>query len=191
MSKLTTLKEAALYIAEKYVFNEQNYPALAKLTGIDTKVFAVNHSILHMMKSMPGFIGTWHLLNIGNFHMQDVKEHKANHEKVMVKMLVNALKLVEVMGVSPEEVSTTKQQYDRAVTSYDSLLDYMSNIAAQCESYDHGGKFDEDVVKQNAISILQLVLAGLNQDEDKTPCMQVPFQYKQAIALIPDYMKSK
>ena len=191
MNEFKTLQEVAKYIAEKYVFNEKNYPILARLNGIEKKVFAVNHSLLHIMKSVPGFIDTWHLINIGNFQLQDEKEHRASHEKVMVKMLVNALKLLEELGMTTDEVGAVKQQYDRASTSYFNLLDYLSNIAAQCESFDHGGKFDEGVAKVNALAILQLVLAGLNQDEDETPCMWVPFPYKEALNSIPRYMKSK
>jgi hypothetical protein len=186
MSTLRNLKQAAIHIAQRYLFNEQNYPILAKLTEIEKKVFAINHCVLHILKSTPGFITSWHTINVGGLDHSN-KEHK----EVMVKMLINSLKLAEVVGMSADEVGSVKQQYDRASTSYFDLLEYTKLIATQCESFDHKGKFDEKVVKQNALSILQLVLAGLNQDNDKTPCMRVPFQYKEALELIPAYMKSK
>ncbi len=189
MKKLESLKEVAIYIAQRYVFNEENYPILAKLNDMERKVFAVNHSILHMLKSTAGFESTWFLLNVtGNFYFQNQEENEKRHRTVMTKMLINSLKLLEILGMSPDEVGEIKQpRHGRA--SSGNFLGFLGEIAAECERFDHGGKFNEEAVKEKALIILQTILQGLNQAKDDTPCMAVPFQFEDALAAVPDYMK--
>ncbi len=99
MQDLTNLMS---FINSKYVFSEENYPALKGKTTEEKAVFALNHSVLHMQKSI-GVLATQceaydHSGNFNNVDQAALKEATA-------KMLVNTLKLAHELGFSPEQLA--------------------------------------------------------------------------------------
>ena len=92
---MTDLAALMQLIGERYQFTPENYPELAQLVGAQRTVFAVKHSVLHMMKSL-GVIATQgeaadhgDLMDIGVLRI------------AIAKMLINTLKLAEELKIEP------------------------------------------------------------------------------------------
>lgn len=90
------------FINSKYVFNEQNYPALKGKSPEEKAMFALNHSILHMQKSI-GMLAFEaeaydHTKNYDFVHESKLKE-------ATVKMLINTLKLAYELGLTAEKLA--------------------------------------------------------------------------------------
>jgi|SRR3989344_3293169 len=97
-----TLQELMDFIGSRYRFSEENYPALAGQSDGQKEVFAINHSILHMNKSIGVLAGECEAYDHGRVWPKGdvVKE-------ATVKMLINSLKLAEEIGMTAEEIFET------------------------------------------------------------------------------------
>ena len=87
------------YIGERYTFTEEHYPGFNKFSEKEQKVFAVRHSHLHMSKSAGKIAAEAETADHGG---------TMNEEKLCVataKMLVNALKLAQELGMSAEDLA--------------------------------------------------------------------------------------
>ena len=49
---MKSLQELMDFIGARYVFSEEHYPGLVGRSYKETVIFAVNHSVLHMAKSI-------------------------------------------------------------------------------------------------------------------------------------------
>lgn len=86
------------FIGARYTFTNQHYPNVDLSTPEKVRAFAVSHSLKHISKSA-GKIAT----------ETEAQDHGGamNEENLRIattKMLVNALKLAEELGMSPDEL---------------------------------------------------------------------------------------
>jgi len=87
------------FIAERYVFDSKSYPGFDDLSPAQQRLFMVNHSVLHMNKSLGRIAGEVEAADHGDL---------IKHEELIVatmKMVVNSLRLAEALGLSPDEVA--------------------------------------------------------------------------------------
>jgi len=89
-------------IGSHYVFNKESYSQLEGKTDKDEiLMFAVNHSVLHMNKS----IGTLATACEAYDHKGITAVDKQQLEVGVVKMLINTLKLAEELGMTGQQLA--------------------------------------------------------------------------------------
>ncbi len=87
------------FINSKYVFNEENYPNMKGMDAAQQAMFVLNHSVLHMQKS----IGKIAEVCENYDHSGKINETDgAKVEEATVKMLINTLKLAHELGLNGE-----------------------------------------------------------------------------------------
>ncbi len=95
----TDLSSLMAFIGERYTFTEEHYPNLDKLSPNERHVFAVRHSVLHMMKSAGKLAAEAERADHGGgMSFSELKT-------ATTKMLVNVLKLAEELRIPPEELA--------------------------------------------------------------------------------------
>ncbi|MEI7719647.1 MAG: hypothetical protein WCI89_00325 [bacterium] len=82
-------------IGERYQFTPEHYPELVQLVGEQRTAFAVKHSALHMMKSVGAIAAQGEAADHGD--LMDIGALRI----AIAKMLVNTLKLAEVLEIEP------------------------------------------------------------------------------------------
>lgn len=87
------------FIGERYTFTSEFYPTLEGASEEEQIQFAVNHSALHIMKSVGVIAAEVEAADHGG-EMDPEKLKTAT-----TKMLVNVLKLAEVLGISGEQLA--------------------------------------------------------------------------------------
>lgn len=85
-------------IARTYPFDGTVYPSLAQASPSDIRAFAVRHSVLHMSKSLGKIAAFAEEEDHGG--VGDV----ALLREATVKMLINTLRLAEVLGMTAEDI---------------------------------------------------------------------------------------
>lgn len=85
-------------IVDKYQFNGKNYPGFDALAPDEQFLFSVEHSILHMNKSLGKLAAEAEAADHGEA-MNVINLHTAT-----VKMIVNSLRLAEILKLTPENV---------------------------------------------------------------------------------------
>jgi hypothetical protein len=181
---LTTFYEAQDYIASKYIFNTENYPMLAKCeTDEQRQAFAVTHSLLHINKSLPGFLVDLDIYSGGGTSLIKESVFKA----YSVKMLVNIIKLAEVTTITKEMFD-----FDQEVKTigwrngdWGKFLHPISRIAETCEAYDHSGTFNAGGSLYLEVKDLWIQFAG------RVARRAFPWKMPELLASIPEFMKSK
>jgi hypothetical protein len=181
-----TLPEAWKHVNERYIFDSQNYPILGKkLTKRERKVFAVNHNLLHLIKSKGGlrnaFENTGELMTV--FDTFDKTDFTLSLRAALVKTVVNVIKLAETLEMTNEEFAAIQPKLVAVNEGKDWAFAYellVASLAKECEAADHGKEFDEDELKRQLTSFWAGFLGWFNSNG-------VPVPY----TLIPDYMKSK
>lgn len=105
---METIQEVMDFIGSRYIFNEENYP---NMKGMDTgqqAMFALNHSVLLMQKS----VGKLAEVCESYDHSGKVNEAgRAQVEEVTVKMLVSTLKLAQELGLNGKELAERVPQF--------------------------------------------------------------------------------
>ena len=99
MSQNTELVALMTHIGDRYTFTPEQYPALKGKTPEQRRAFAVNHNVLHMLKSVGRLAGESERYDHGGKMDGD-----ALREGV-VKMLINTLKLAEELGLSAQDLA--------------------------------------------------------------------------------------
>ena len=98
MQTLQTLSEQ---IATVWKCDSGRYPELAGVTDQERKNFLIKHSILHITKTA----GKLAVVCENFDHTRELKEESVEECKILAtKMFINALKLAEEVGVSPDEL---------------------------------------------------------------------------------------
>lgn len=105
MIELKDLQEAIDFIASKFVFDEMEYPLLAKLTPEERLQFSLHHSLQHLMKQL-GKIAA---------HLED-KDHGGEGDseelrRAFMKNFVSTLRLAELLGIDADELLTSIPKY--------------------------------------------------------------------------------
>ncbi len=167
------LIEVFNYVNSRYIFNAENYPIIAKLTPEERLVFSVQHSLLHMQKSLYDFL-----------HIDD----QAYGDKRLVsatKMLVNITKLADVVGMSKGDFAGIFQM-DRPRPK-EVFVELMGQVAAQCEKFDHGEDFSNQEVKYALIKMMNHFYSLTGSGNSKN----LPYSLIEIIGNVPNVMKSK
>ncbi len=84
---------------EKWQFNAETYPELNGAWLEAVRDFAIRHVILHQMKSLGKIAAKCELADHGDDSRLSVN---LDVEEAAVKMLVNAVRLVDLVGFMPE-----------------------------------------------------------------------------------------
>ncbi len=95
----TDLKSLMDFINQRYRFNEQTYPGIAEPINAHGGRFAVNHSVLHMNKSLGAIAAQVEAADHGG------EMDEAALETATTKMLVNVLKLASELGLTAEDLA--------------------------------------------------------------------------------------
>lgn len=96
---MTSLDKVMTYITERYRFNDETYPGFSKLTMEEKRRFAINHSILHMNKSIGKLAAEVESLDHGGGMDEEALR------VATVKMFVNTLVLAERLGMDDEQLA--------------------------------------------------------------------------------------
>ena len=92
------LQQLMDFIASRYVFSADHYPGLAGLNSEQTKAFAINHSHLHMVKSLGRIAAECEQYDhYGSFDQVLIKE-------ATVKIFIDTIKLAEELGMTADEL---------------------------------------------------------------------------------------
>ena len=88
------------FIGSRYIFSEKSYPLLAEKPEVQRMAFAINHSILHMSKSLGKIAAECESYDHGHGRPNEdvVKE-------ATVKMLINTLKLADELGMTADDLA--------------------------------------------------------------------------------------
>lgn len=99
MNLPANLHEIMHYIGERYTFTAEHYPALKNATPEERRAFAVNHSVYHMAKSVGKLASECEAADHGG------EMDEAALRRATVKMLINALKLAEEIGMDADDLA--------------------------------------------------------------------------------------
>jgi hypothetical protein len=103
--KFLELRGLMEYIGSRYIFAPEHYSALAGMSSEQGKAFAVGHSTFHMCKSIGKIAAECERFDHGG-NLDD-----AVLKEGVIKMLINVLKLAEVMGISPDDLGSSIPNY--------------------------------------------------------------------------------
>ena len=92
------MQELMDFIGTRYIFSVEYYPVLQGKSADETRVFAINHSHLHMSKSLGRLAAESERYDHGG------SIDNAVVKEVTVKMLINVLKLAQELGMTADEL---------------------------------------------------------------------------------------
>ena len=96
-----TLEDLYAFINERYTFTEEHYPAMKGMDEEQKKMFAINHGVLHMMKSIGKIAAECEAYDHGDF---TPVEQRTELPVALAKMLVNVLSLAHTLNITPEQL---------------------------------------------------------------------------------------
>ena len=156
--------DAFEYVNSKYLFTEENYPVIARLTQEQAKIFPLNHGLLHVLKSAHKIKGDAPYEKEGIRQLQWITQSNeklganALTQKIgTLKMLVNILSLVHAVGITKEQVAALQiptdsemivlipiKQMKKAITpTFTDTIEYLiENLATFLEKADHENTMD-------------------------------------------------
>ncbi len=194
--------DAFEYVNSKYIFNEENYPVIGNLTDGQKKIFALNHGLLHILKSVNKINDDVPFEKKGIRKMQWMAQPDEKlgsipliQKTATLKMIVNILSLANTIGITKEQISEFKIPTDDEMITYvpvkhmgqrivptftDSVQYLIELLAILLEDADHKNVLDEDAAKD---VIKRSVLATMYWFDD--------FWIPGFLAQIPNVMKSK
>jgi hypothetical protein len=182
MYQIKSLDEAIKHINNKLVFDENNYPGYDKLDTEHKCAFAVRHLLLHNMKSLPHLLDQIELVKTEDHDMK-------KYEEVMVKMIVNTIRSLSVVGVSEKGILHLQPLQD---VKPNAMIGCMGTIASELEKIDHGTIVDGEVTQDALVcvfGILKQIASDYNAPMSGAGASF--FTFDQLIGQIPQYMKSK
>ena len=186
--KKMNTSEAYTYVNTRYVFNSENYPAMKNLSANEKKVFALKHTLLHMQKNIDPISYSQQVWE-GKVEFvfergQEQTSVSLKFREALVKMIINYVKLAEILGITNEEFTAIQRNSEYGTTTiYGAISNVMNTLALKCEAADHSGiisREDCDYLRDRFSSSWGVILNHFY--EEKVP---VPYEF------IPDYMKSK
>lgn len=101
MGKSKTLQDVMGIIAKKYVFKKENYPNMDDSSVETVRAFAINHSVLHMQKTLGKIADVCEVYDHTGKQSLDGLNTVGS---ATVKMFINTLKLAEEIGISAEQL---------------------------------------------------------------------------------------
>jgi|SRR3989344_4747392 len=174
MTRIQLIEQAMRYIGARYVFNEKNYPALKGKSGEERRAFVVNHSLLHIMKSLRklphGLPTEYQLKQASNLDIWEkaINEAKELVKEAVIKMFINVVKLAEEEKVSVLELA--QDVHNRRVFGHEFLANDrfkpinhaliwtmlpIGELAELLEDYDHT---DKAIEKKELRDLIRLML---------------------------------
>lgn len=102
------LEELMEYISVQWKFTPKNYPILEKLSKIEREDFALGHIVKHMQKSL-GKIASYSEAIDHN----DEPSAGDFPKGATVKMIVNALRLATILGISADDIIETIREFSK------------------------------------------------------------------------------
>ena len=97
VSEPTNIADLMKHIELTYVFTAEHYPELAR-EGVNKEVFALRHLLHHIQKSVGRLAAECERFDHGD------ELNDANIREVVVKILINVLKLAAERGISAKEL---------------------------------------------------------------------------------------
>ena len=199
---IKNLADAFEYVNSRYVFNEINYPVIGRLTDDQKKIFSINHSLLHILKSANKIKDDvpFEKKGVGKMQWMAQPDEKLGsipliQKTASLKMIVNILSLANTIGITKEQIIEFKIPIDDEMISYvpvenmgqrivptftDSVQYLIELLATLLEEADHKNVLDEDAAKD---VIKRSVLSIMYWFDD--------FWVPDFLAQIPSVMKSK
>lgn len=130
MTEIKSLPEAFDYVNQRYVFNNENYPVIVKLTEQEKTFFALKHTLLHMQKNIQK------VLFSESFNKSPMSYGQS--KEYFVWIVINMLKASEIVDLQSEEIMKFKFSSSAAVEPIlNQILPMMEEIAKYCEAFDH------------------------------------------------------
>jgi len=105
MSQPTDLTHVMNYIGTRYSFTPENYPSLEGVTSDQKKAFAVGHSVHHMYKSVGRLAAERERYDNGGMM------NEATLKEGAVRMFINAIKLIEELGLTAQDLADSIPEY--------------------------------------------------------------------------------
>jgi hypothetical protein len=199
---IKNLTDAFEYVNSRYIFNEENYPVMGRLTDDQKKIFSLNHGLLHILKSVNKINGDVPFEKKGIRKLQWIAQpdeklgNLALIQKVAtLKMIVNILSLANTAGITKEQIAEFKIPTDEEMVSLipikqmgvpitptftDTIQYLIEGLAVLLEGADHKNSFDEEFAND---LIKRVFLATAYWFDD--------FWVPDFLAQIPNVMKSK
>jgi hypothetical protein len=157
MKDITTYDEAAEYIAEKYIFNEENYPLYRKLNDQERRVFAITQCLLNIQSAMYIFLTESEdiLYNVPNSNYRIVESSAT--------LIINIFKISEIMGT---QLIAHSQVWHWREEHKESLV-YIGKIATECGKFNRGKTFNKKNVHTALFNLWSQFLSIANNDKFK------------------------
>lgn len=152
---IETLPDAFEYVNQRYIFNAENYPVMAKLTERENTIFALKHGLLHTMKSFDKLGYEVHTSKVDTHHLhylalpdEELYSLALDFKKANLKMVINVLSMCHIVGITKEKLSSYKVpneeemntihgNNDTAVSFRGHVRYLMEALAGLLESADH------------------------------------------------------
>lgn len=118
------LKKAFDFVNQEDIFNPENYPAIRNLTEEEKNYFILNN---YTFWRMQGNVEKLLVFEQYDFSFND------DYKKVVLKILVNIIRLSHQVKLTPYEISELEEQ--ECVSLGNSCVILMTIISIQCESF--------------------------------------------------------
>ena len=99
--EIKTLEDLDAYINERYTFTEEHYPAMQGMNEQQKKMFALNHGVLHMMKSLGKIAAECESYDHGD---KRTIEQRPELAVALAKMIVNVLSMAHTLNIAPQQL---------------------------------------------------------------------------------------
>ena len=104
---MADLQETMDAIASAFVYDETSYPALADRTSEQRQQFALQHSLLHIQKSLGRIAAELETADHGG------KANAFKFKEAAIKQVINVLHLATLLGISAEDLHDVIPSYLR------------------------------------------------------------------------------
>ncbi len=185
--KINDFIDAFTYVNEHYVYNVQNYPAMARLnTDKDKLVFALKHGLLHMLKSVNkiDMALPQEKIDIGRIQWLTTPDTELGNlaiasKKALLKMIVNMLSFAHSVGFKEYMFPMIEKPTDEDMianiaikqlntpvvpTLLDTFKYFIEKIAAMLEAFDHTDEINIAKVSELVTGVYKSFLYWFDAD---------------------------
>ncbi len=159
-----TFPDAFEYVNQRYIFNEENYPVMAKLTEQQQTIFALKHGLLHLLKSVKKVdshipyqkkdINRMQYLALPESELYSIAR---GSKKAYLKIVVNIVSLCNTVGFTKDTLLSFVIPNETSIKiGFNEALDnFIEKLAGVLEKADHTNELSIDEV-QELVKILYL-----------------------------------
>ena len=198
---ITSFPDAFEYVNQRYIYNEENYPSLGRLTKLEGTIFALKHGFLHILEPLSklGYQVERSKARISRLQYlahpdEKLSSHTTEFKKATLKIIINILSMSHIVGRTDGEFlheipSDTKMEIleettGGAISFQDHVQHFMKVLRPLLEKADHSS--ETDLIKIIATArkhVEDLCLATIYWFDD--------FWVPDFLTQIPNVMKSK